>query len=269
VTLSRSRCCAACQRSYWTCWLSQLSGVVSKAIANRIAISGLIPAWPFRMLDNVLRLTPKALAARVTDNPKGSRHSFLRISPGCGGLCIRIAFTSMIILIINICDIFADKSERDTPIPADLDGPSSLPIAAQFVEVQTRQIHISGLGDTETLNRPKTNRKRSACLAWMPDLMPLVKSFSKPLCLKLVITRTQCNLDRYKLQAVPRRRRHMRFLKHATFLENELQDFRSFRSLLWEDYHFLPSQGTATGHLSALPIIAPRKSRTCEAVTAP
>ena len=45
------------------------------------------------------------------------------------------------------------------------------------------------LGDMETLNRPKTNRKRSACLAWTPDLMPLVKNFSKPLCLKFVITK--------------------------------------------------------------------------------
>ena len=29
----------------------------------------------------------------------------------------------------------------------------------------------------------------------------------------------------------------LRLIKHATFLESELQDFPSFRSLLWEDYH--------------------------------
>ena len=28
-----------------------------------------------------------------------------------------------------------------------------------------------------------------------------------------------------------------RLIKHATFLESELQDFPGFRSLLWEDYH--------------------------------
>src|SRR5512135_1522869 len=28
----------------------------------------------------------------------------------------------------------------------------------------------------------------------------------------------------------------LRLIKHATFLESELQDFPSFRSLLWEDY---------------------------------
>ena len=29
----------------------------------------------------------------------------------------------------------------------------------------------------------------------------------------------------------------LRLIKYATFLESELQDFPSFRSLLWEDYH--------------------------------
>jgi uncharacterized protein YutE (UPF0331/DUF86 family) len=29
----------------------------------------------------------------------------------------------------------------------------------------------------------------------------------------------------------------LRLIKHATFLESELQDFPGFRSLLWEDYH--------------------------------
>ena len=29
----------------------------------------------------------------------------------------------------------------------------------------------------------------------------------------------------------------LRLIKHATFLEGELQDFPGFRSLLWEDYH--------------------------------
>ena len=29
----------------------------------------------------------------------------------------------------------------------------------------------------------------------------------------------------------------LRLIKHATFLESELEDFPGFRSLLWEDYH--------------------------------
>jgi plasmid maintenance system antidote protein VapI len=37
--------------------LSQLSALVSKAMERRTAISGLIPARPFRMRDKVLRLT--------------------------------------------------------------------------------------------------------------------------------------------------------------------------------------------------------------------
>jgi hypothetical protein len=53
---------SACQRSYWTCWFSQLSGVVPKATDKRMAISGEMPARPFRMADRVFRLTPRAAA---------------------------------------------------------------------------------------------------------------------------------------------------------------------------------------------------------------
>ena len=55
-----------------------------------LAISGLIPALPLRMDDNVLRLTPRLSAASVTETPSGSRHKSRIISPGCGGLCINI-----------------------------------------------------------------------------------------------------------------------------------------------------------------------------------
>lgn len=38
--------------------------LVLKAIDNRTASSGLIPAWPLRVALSVLRQTPRALAAR-------------------------------------------------------------------------------------------------------------------------------------------------------------------------------------------------------------
>ncbi len=82
LTRSDRRLVSAFARSYWSCWLSQLSAVVPKAIDRRTAISGLMPAWQFRMLDRVLRLTPSALAASVTVKPRGCKQSSRSTSPG-------------------------------------------------------------------------------------------------------------------------------------------------------------------------------------------
>lgn len=92
---------SANHRSYCICWFSQLSEVVSKAIDRRIAISGLTLACPFNTLDRVLRLTPSAFAASVTDNSKGSIHNSLMISPGCGGLCINIVYFSALAIQVT------------------------------------------------------------------------------------------------------------------------------------------------------------------------
>ena len=45
-------------------------------------------------LGSVLRETSRASAARVMESSSGSSHRSLRISPGCGGLCIRMACLS-------------------------------------------------------------------------------------------------------------------------------------------------------------------------------
>src|SRR5882724_8152026 len=82
ATLSCFRRCSACQRSYCACWLSQLSEDVPKAMERRTAISGLIPAPPFRIAERVLRLTPRASAAWVTVTPSGSRQRVLMLAPG-------------------------------------------------------------------------------------------------------------------------------------------------------------------------------------------
>jgi hypothetical protein len=49
----------------------------------------------------------------------------------------------MVILIINVGDIFTGKFERDAPVPTYLDGPSTSPVTIQFMEIQTQQSHIS------------------------------------------------------------------------------------------------------------------------------
>src|ERR1700689_4378484 len=81
--------------------LSQLSGDESKAIASRNAIEGLTPDLPFSSSDKALRVTPRPFAASVTGMHSGSRHSSRITSPGCGGLCIVIGTSSVIIDIID------------------------------------------------------------------------------------------------------------------------------------------------------------------------
>ncbi len=44
-----------------------------------------------------------------------------RHNRGCGGLCMRIVFTSMVILIIDVGDILTDKFKRDPPVTSYLD----------------------------------------------------------------------------------------------------------------------------------------------------
>jgi len=56
--------------------------VVLKAIDNLNAISGVMPARRFKIADNVLRLTSNAVAASLTLNPKGSKQSAFKTSPG-------------------------------------------------------------------------------------------------------------------------------------------------------------------------------------------
>src|SRR5580700_2623570 len=102
---------------------------------RRTAISGLMPARPFKMADKVFRLTPSDLAASVTVSFSGSTHSALSTSPGCGGLCIFIV-TSVVILIVDLLHVLAGANERDSPIAADLYGPRVLSGTAELVQFQ-------------------------------------------------------------------------------------------------------------------------------------
>src|SRR5438270_11492096 len=94
---------------------------------NRIAISGVMPVRPWRRFDSVERLTSRAFAALVTVKPRGSRHSFLSTSPGCGGLCMRKLFIFlMVIFVVDIRNLFAFESKCDPPVATNFSRPKYL-----------------------------------------------------------------------------------------------------------------------------------------------
>src|SRR5258706_5860318 len=104
-----------------------------------------MPARPFRMLDRVLRLTPSDVAASVMVRCRGSRHSVLSTSPGCGGLCIFIV-TSVAVFIVDLVCVFAGIGKRDSPIAAHLHGPCALSGTTKLMQLQAGQIHIARAG---------------------------------------------------------------------------------------------------------------------------
>src|SRR2546427_6665444 len=104
-----------------------------------------MPARPFRMRDSVLRLTPGDRAASVTVKFRGSRHSCLNTSPGCGGLCIFIV-TSMIVLVVYAIYVLPDTSECYAPLAAHRHRPRAFSGASEFVEIQAGQVHIARAG---------------------------------------------------------------------------------------------------------------------------
>src|SRR5579862_4262570 len=71
-----------------------MSGVAPKALASRMAISVDTPACPLISRESVVRLTPNAFAASVTDRPNGSRQLSRTDWPGCGGIFMVIGVFS-------------------------------------------------------------------------------------------------------------------------------------------------------------------------------
>ena len=74
---------SACLRSNSICSESQKCDEGPKTRAKRTAISGVIPACPFSNSETVFRLTPSAVAASPTVQPRRSRYACRSISPGC------------------------------------------------------------------------------------------------------------------------------------------------------------------------------------------
>ncbi len=72
-------------------------------------------------------------------SPRNSRSS----SPGLAGLCIIIASTpSVIVLIIDQYRVFSFKSEGQSPIPIDGDGPMALQLTLQRMPAPPAPIDI-------------------------------------------------------------------------------------------------------------------------------
>src|SRR5271165_6786530 len=128
-------------RSYWACCTSQLSSLPPKTLVSLTAISGDMPRFPFTSSERVLRVTPRAAAASVMVNPKGSMHSCNTTKPGCGGFfMVMDRFLSVVIDIIDIFRVLL-KAENHTPISAYRNGPA-LEFASERVQPEPRQIHV-------------------------------------------------------------------------------------------------------------------------------
>jgi hypothetical protein len=103
----------ACHKSYCICSPNQRSALVPSPFDRRTAISALTPALPFKTADKDWRVTPSRVATsiKVSVSGKYSRNT----SPGCGGLCILLILTSVIVQVVNQLGIRTDKSKNDAP----------------------------------------------------------------------------------------------------------------------------------------------------------
>lgn len=109
----------ACHRSYFFCKLSHKSGVVLKARDNLSAISGVTEPLSFTSLETVFLETPICFDNSDTVISIGARYSRFNIPPGwVGGLFLLfIAFSSVVIFIIDSEGSTLTKSESYTPVP--------------------------------------------------------------------------------------------------------------------------------------------------------
>nr|DAJ20041.1 MAG TPA: hypothetical protein [Siphoviridae sp. ctmtD6] len=85
-----------------------------------------MPALPLRMRDKAARVMPKRCAASVTlVSARYSRNT----APGCGGLCIFILVSLVIVLVINNFGIAVFKLECEPPVAVYGNAPMVLQIA--------------------------------------------------------------------------------------------------------------------------------------------
>ena len=100
------------------------------AFESRIAISGLMPDFPWMTLLSVWRVTPRILAPSVTDSAKGSRQALLTIRPGCAGFFIGMVVAPFIALVVvdqfNVKCIRALKAEDNSPVRPHRNRPKTL-----------------------------------------------------------------------------------------------------------------------------------------------
>jgi hypothetical protein len=68
------------------------------------------------------------------------------------------------VFVVDALGIFAGEYERHPPVAADVDRPSALPSAPQFMEAQTPGKFMS-CGFVAALRAPRIRRNRPSCLA--------------------------------------------------------------------------------------------------------
>src|SRR5260364_194160 len=95
---------------------SHICALAPSAASRRNAISTEIPALPFRMRDNAVRVMRRREAASVTVRP--SRYS-RRTFPGCGGLNIRgiVTLRLVVVLIIDQDNVLSVKLKVSRQLP--------------------------------------------------------------------------------------------------------------------------------------------------------
>src|ERR1700722_19842152 len=102
-----------------------------------------MPRFSFTSSDNVVRVTPRAAAAAVTVNSKGSMHWRSTTLPGWGGVFIGMVNSLLVVIqIVNVECAILGKAEDHAPIGANGHAIETLQLAFERMQPKTRQIHI-------------------------------------------------------------------------------------------------------------------------------
>ena len=179
--------------------VSQLSGVVSNAIESRIAISGLMPVWPFSNSESAFLLIPRAFAAFVIDNPSGLMQSSLIILPGMRRIAHHNFTPSLLVIvqIVNINNILFSNLKNNPPVAAYVNSPEVIQPACQSVKPQPRKVHISRF--TGSVKSWQAQSQTICVFYWIPALLPLNKKLPIPYGGSF-LSYLNCNLISYELQ---------------------------------------------------------------------
>src|ERR1039458_1983207 len=152
IRLSFSRSRRTWARSYWACCTSQPSSVPPKTFDSLTAISGDMPRFPFASSESVLRVTPRASAARVMVKPKGSIHSCNTTRPGCGGVFIVMGCCVSVVIDIITVPRAIVKAENPPPVGPNVHGPKAFHLAFERMQPEPRHVHMGQrLGRREAL----------------------------------------------------------------------------------------------------------------------
>src|ERR1700693_2903970 len=114
-----------------------------KAFSIRSAMSGEGADRALSRAERAGRVTPRILAAWVTDRPRGSITSILMNWPGWAGRAIRIRVPlSVIGLIIQVDDFSFARidSKHGSPVAGDGQAPGSLAVAGKLMRFPTRDV---------------------------------------------------------------------------------------------------------------------------------